>query len=290
MGREVPRDWYRIVFHGAFMRGPFKKISGHGTIPIIIGAAVVAEGHSQMLVRSIAVVVCAAWLGLDVGVWVSEYNWRRQFKAIVFCLASCILGCSAMGFMYYFLFSTLEDQRNETYQNLTASHSIPPGRGGDPMHTMFTVTNGSKNEISVKHEITCLTNYAVSNEIPGDSPIESRSSSIKNVMSAVVGQSIVMGHPVGWLHHLASAPLEPGGDAQTEECLAFFNFGMGTKCVDMTLIFWYSLESQAELEQEKKFRFVALKEENQLFEWYTEPTKRQGDYCTDLLTRERNFR
>jgi hypothetical protein len=70
--RRVLRDYYAAIFHSQLMRGPFKKISGHGTVPIILGAAVTATGHAQMLVRSLAVIVCAVWFSLDVGVWLTE--------------------------------------------------------------------------------------------------------------------------------------------------------------------------------------------------------------------------
>src|SRR5713226_6425349 len=105
MNKEVLRDYYGAVFGSSFTRGPFKKVSVHGTIPVIIGAAATATGHSQMLVRSLAVLSCFIWLSLDVGRWVSEAEWQKQYKAIAFCIASCVLCCSAMGIMYWFLIS-----------------------------------------------------------------------------------------------------------------------------------------------------------------------------------------
>jgi hypothetical protein len=274
--KEVPHDYYSTVFHSSLMRGPFKEVSGHGTIPTIIGAAVAATGHSQMLVRSLAVVICAVWLSLDVGVWLSKTKWSKQWKGIAFCISSSFLCCLAMGIMYWFLASTLEDQHNETFQHLTANHYLVPGEEDDPMHTMFSVTNGGSYEISEKHGITCLTNLAVGNG----------GASVQGMFSWVADGKV---HISGGIHTFGLPPaattLLPGGDAQTDQCLNWWKFAKGTDCADITLIFWYSLESQPDVQREKSFRFVAYKGKNGQFSWYAEPQSLQGSYCTGALVK-----
>jgi hypothetical protein len=51
----------------------------------------------------------------------------------------------------------------------------------------------------------------------------------------------------------------PGGDAQSETCLerSFMRPGdLRPLCVDMTLIIDYTLQSQPDMREEKKWRFV----------------------------------
>jgi hypothetical protein len=80
-------------------------------------------------------------------------------------------------------------------------------------------------------------------------------------------------------HTATDSILKSGGDAVTEPCLGFFAFVHGTDCADVTLHFWYSLEAQPEVEQEKKFRYVAYKGKNGQFSWYTEPSESPENYC-----------
>src|SRR5208282_1633136 len=110
------------------------KVPGHGTFPVVIGAGVAVTGHSAMLVRSTAIIVCAVWSSMDVGIWISESNddWVRQWKIILFCATSWLACSLAMGVMYYFLLSTLEDQRADVYQHLEISHATPSGHSNDP--------------------------------------------------------------------------------------------------------------------------------------------------------------
>src|ERR1039457_7048458 len=80
-------DYYNAVFGSAFMRGTFKKISGHGIVPILIGVLAVATGSLQMPFRSMAVIISAVWLSLDIGVWISEAKWSKHLKILAFCIS-----------------------------------------------------------------------------------------------------------------------------------------------------------------------------------------------------------
>lgn len=278
--RLIPRTQNReflfdAIFSHSAMRERFQKVSVHGTIPILLGGAVTATGHSQMLVRSLAVVICAVWLSLDIGVWLSEAKWSEHWKGLAFCASSSVLCCLAMGIMYWFLASTLEDQRNETLQHLTAEHHLVPGEEDDPMHTMFSVNNGGTNVISRKHGITCLTNLAVGNN--GTSESRGISSWIDN------GQMVISGLAHTFDRPPASSVLLPGGDAQTDQCLKVWGFANGTDCADVTVIFWYSLDSQPDIHQEKDFRFVAYKSKTGQFSWYGETISEPKTYCERYL-------
>src|SRR3989442_12768357 len=74
--RVHPKDLFDRLFGNPFMRSAFKKISGHGLIPVVLGAAVIIEGHSAMQIRSAALMVCATWLAADIGVEISDNNWE----------------------------------------------------------------------------------------------------------------------------------------------------------------------------------------------------------------------
>lgn len=40
--------------------------SAHGAVPVILGAAVVVDGHLAIEIRSMAVLICAGWLAADI--------------------------------------------------------------------------------------------------------------------------------------------------------------------------------------------------------------------------------
>jgi hypothetical protein len=266
---KTVRDYYNLVFHNGFMRGPFKKISAHGAIPLAIGLAATALGHSQMFVRSVALIISAVWISLDIGVWLGETNWSQHRKIWLFCLFSWILCCSAMGIMYWFMLSTLEDQRTDVYEKLAMTHSSPSGHSNDPMFEMFSITNAGAFDISRNHGIRCLTNMAVGNH---------GTTHDIGVWSASHGNIVGLGFDTT----PATSILESDGGTQTEACLRIWGNSFvqgGPDCVDVTVDFWYSLETQPDYNQEKKFRLIAFKGSLGDFTWAQEPVESQEDYC-----------
>jgi len=141
------------------------------------------------------------------------------------------------------------------------------------METMFSVTNGGSFDISRKHQILCETTLAVSRN--------------NNIVTGAVS-AYVNGHwmlyPTPITQRIpASGPLRAGGDAQTDPCLAWIKFEEGLRCVDMTVIFWYSLETQPDFEQEKRFRFVAYSGPESGFVWYSQPVASTESYCARFI-------
>jgi hypothetical protein len=271
------RFWFDTFFQHKLFQQQFRRLSLHGVIPVVIGAAATAAGHAQITIRGAAVVVSAGWLSLDIAGWTSETQWKKQYKAIVFCTASCLICFLAMIVMNWFLVSTLEDQRNNVFQNLNATHRIPPGAEDDPMNTMFLVANNSSFDISKKHQIICRTNVAVGNG--------SHVGANRGVLSESKDGGTKIGFDLAWLLVPAPSKLVAGGDAQTESCLSFFNFQQGTACVDVTLIFWYSLDTQPDLDQFKYFRYVAYKGPKGQFDWYPQPQEDSKSSCERFITR-----
>ena len=140
---------------------------------------------------------------------------------------------------------------------------------------MFTVTNGGSFSISRKHQISCFTKLAVGNN---------GAAQVVGITSWVHAGQLYVGTPIHTPQNLADSILNPGGDAQTDPCLKFLNFAEGTDCVDITLTFWYALETQRDYEQEGKFRYVAYKDKRWLpFNWYGEPIDSKQNFCREYI-------
>jgi hypothetical protein len=241
---------YDRIFGHSMMRVHFKRISVQGVIPIIIGAAVAATGHSQMFVRSLAVCVCAVWLSVDIGIWISETDWQAQWKGWWFCLSTTFLCCFSMGIMYWFLLSTLEDQQNDVSANLKIHAFIPASH--NIMDSGITVTNDSGTDIR-DHRIMCWSRRIVNSSSSG----------------------------IGDLGLGAFTPeksqLNAHGDADTSYCLAPFKGVVGQAvCADITVDVTYSLETQPLIKKHKELRFVTGTND---LEWRSQAVKDETDFC-----------
>jgi hypothetical protein len=276
--RKSPKEadtktWFDKTFGYAPLRKRFKNVIGHGVSTIAIGTFIRFSGPSEIPIKSVGLLICVLWLTTDIGVWLSETmptRWKLASPA-VFSLSFCVVSLVSMNLMRSFLRAALQNQRQDVSYHLTASHSIPPGYEDDPVHTMFTITNNGRYEISRKHEITCYTIFALANH-----------SIVRDTESAVRNGGLVFGD-LRENHALASSTIKPGGDAQTDSCLNWFHFHEPTDCVDVEIIFWYALETQPDYEEEKTFRFFAYKGPNNKFDWYPEPIDHPGNYCEQFV-------
>ena len=249
-GAPSRRFFFDIVFGHRLMREHFKKVSRHGTIPILLGAAVAATGHSQMFVRSLAVILCAIWFSLDVGVWVSATEWKRQYKAMVLCIASSLLCCLSMAVMYWFLLSTLEDQQTDVAAHLSVQPFMP--KSGDVFKMGVTVMNGSATDIN-DHQVICW----------------------------VMRLNML---PRGGIRHigLTTMPVEitnlkAYGDAETSYCLSMMPLQGTPSCADVVVEVEYSLSTQPTIRTSRSIRFVAKGED---FSWHPQALNNlKGDYC-----------
>lgn len=250
---KVPSDYLSAVFKSSFMGGPLKKVSAHPTLPIIIGIATAATGHSQMLVRSLAIMLCATCLALDVGVWISKKGWRKQHKEIIFCVTSCLLCCSAMGAMYWFLNSTLGDQQKDVWANLVVQAPSSAPRD-DPFSSIFTITNGGQEDIGW-HKITCTANTVY-----------------------FLGGLLYTGLPT--TNHITESrtPLRSGRRSESVICLDLFSAKNRLGCADITVNIDYVLEDQPTWKQHKPFRFFTRREEG-IFRWYEFSLDTPGSVC-----------
>ena len=148
-----PKGLFDSIFGNRFMREHFKKWSLHGILPVVLGAGVVIEGHSAIEIRSLMVVACAIWVSLDVAIYVSEGNCSKYVKALIWSSVTSVLFCAAMGCMYWFLESVLEDQQNDVYAKMT----IQPytSQSHDFLKTGIAVINNGKTDIQDHTILTC---------------------------------------------------------------------------------------------------------------------------------------
>ena len=226
-----------MVFGNSFMRGPFRAISGHGVGPLILGTGITAQGHSYMFVRSMALVICAVWISLEIGVRLSESKWSEHWKLIVFVMTWCLLGCLAMGVMYWFLDSTLEDQETSVYEKLTVQAFLPAPH--DPLKMGVTATNAGNTDIGDR-KITCYIN---------------RISYYPNGGMDGFGMRSTLSE---------KSTLKASGDGETSYCTAAITRSVPNSyayCADITVSVSYVLTTQPLIQKEKKFRFVAKNED-----------------------------
>ena len=249
---------FDAVFSHRIVRERIRPILLHGIVLTLIGSALVATGHSSMFVRSLATCVCVICLSLEVAVWISATKWIRQYKAIVFCTATCIFGTSAMGIMYWSVLSTLEDQQNEVFSKLMPTISVPRQPYGGVLDSTFTITNGGSIAIGPNHQLVCGVNLIT---FEGGNRMANSEQMIRQTIPF---------------------PIQPGGDSQSDPCLEQIFGGARPTCIDMNFDIFYTLETQPEDNRQKEFRFTAQMEDG--FVWHPQPLKMSGSPCTRYLT------
>jgi hypothetical protein len=274
---SIARALFTMVFANKQLQSWFKSIFRHGLFAILVAAGIAITGHSYMVLRSFGIILCAVWIILELGVWLSKKTWSLQRKAIIFSIGFCASCCFAMMVMYSFLDNTLADERTSVWQNLTPEHHTL-GNADEPLDEMFTVRNNSEEEISGKNQISCAIHFL--SEYDGSMIFSHITMGFENGMWVLSGTD----DPTVLKHIPTGLPLNPGGDAQTTPCLSGIRLRgfKGASCVDMTLVFWYSLENQADVEQEKHFHFVGYRQVGRAVSWSQEPENSREDYCANF--------
>jgi hypothetical protein len=267
----LPNDYSKSlldqILANPFMRGPFRKISGHGTIPILLGAAVVAEGQFHLLVRGIAIALCALWLSLDGGVWICETKWKPGYKAIGFGATAGVLSSLAMVVMYWFLLSALVDQQADVAARLELSIS-EPAANRDLSNTIVTATNNSGTAL-VHNSIFCIINRITFDDPEGSYPPPYTAMGLGTIRI-----------PSDWPKP-SKEIIQAYGDAQSERCLGMLKLkGVSVGypkdleypkglpvCADITAVISYHLSTQPLLLKEKRKRVVARAAKGADFVW-----------------------
>lgn len=246
---------------------------------LVAATLIPITGHSYLVLRSVGLLIVAIWLAVEFLAWWLPLNWKPQYRWIVGITVVNLMFVGMMWAMWWWLSSDLEDQRTDVSAALTADHHLVPGQEDIPTSTMFTVTNNSRFGISKKNRLLCYVNYAVGN---------TGSSLVQNMWEGqgtnpVNGQwqGMLSGAPSTkffWESMVDGSPIESGGDATTDECLKVIGFRENTQCVDVNLVFLYTLEAQPDTRQEREFRYVGTTEGKTFF-WRTQPVKSKTNYC-----------
>lgn len=249
--RKIPKvvkvSIFQQIFGHKVLQEWFKKISLHGVVPVIIGAAATLTGYFDMYVRSAAVMICAGWFCIDVGVWLAQT--KSKFKEPIFGLCCGFICCLGMGTMYWFLISTLQEQQEDVYQHLSARAELPAP--GDAMSSFFVISNGGKTRIGVLD--TCG-------------------------IHLIVGENKGFLARFGILDFTNGGSLGPGGEALSTQCFNKlpFPFVGPVACADVEIGVQYSLETQPAIRREKFFRFVGYRASNN-FVFVPEPPSGRND-------------
>jgi hypothetical protein len=265
--RNIPKgkrtEVFKEIFGHRFLQIWFKKISGHGVAPVLIGAAVVASGYSEMYIRSVAVMVCAVWFSIDVGIWLAET--KSKYKETIFCLCAGLICSLGMGIMYWFLDSTLRAQQEDVYQSLSARAELPAP--GDVMSSFFIITNGGKTGIN--HSDNCG-------------------------IHLIVGENRNAVGSLGVIQLTNGGPLGPSGEGQSIQCFNnIFGFVGTVACADVEIKVQYALETQPAIQKEKFFRFAGYRSANQFVFVPEPPSGKNGSkenderYCGRYLATPR---
>jgi hypothetical protein len=252
---KIPHGYFDAFFGCKFMRGTFKRISGHGTVPLIIGLLLAATGSSAMLFRFVGLLVCALWLSLDIGIWLSKSTFSKFVKHWLFCAATCLCFVLAMRAMEGILISALTEEQDDVFQKLTAIATVPPS--GETSKSFFTFTNGGKTDIGM-HQVSCNVGRIIS-------------ISNKSVWTGSPDSSVFEDFPINF-------PIRSGGDAQSTTCLyRLFKDWEPISCADVRVRIRYSLVTQPTLIKQKEFRFVMQKILDQ--NWHPEPVDLPEPFC-----------
>ncbi len=252
--RKIPKVNRAVVFQEIFghefLQTWFRKISGHGVVPVLIGAAVTASGYSEMYIRSVAVMICAGWFSVDVGIWLADA--KTKHKEAIFGLCTGLICSLGMVIMYWFLNSTLRAQQEDVYQNLSARAELPAP--GDVMSSFFVISNGGKTRIG--HSDNCG-------------------------IHLIVGENRGSVSSLGVMQLTNGGSLGPGGEAQSIQCFNnIFGFVGTVACADVEIRVQYALETEPTVQKEKFFRFVGYRSANQ-FVFVPEPPSGKNDSRKD---------
>jgi len=261
--------------------GKIPKAFLYAPVAVLVGALIAGTGRGELLFRSIGFFLVALWLSVDLWAWLlrkkvqaKNLRWWQSCKFAIGWACTSILLIIVAKTVLWGLSNQFEDQRKNTWLNLRLEHE--PGIGtSDPMFEQFTVINAGDFDISKKHQLVCWVNLAVPNEHGG--------LAVSNLATSEDSKGDVhMAAPAPVLFVPSDSVVHSGGDVQTHKCLQYFEF-LHTGCVDVSVIFWYALENQQDVEQTKTFRLVAVNDGNDHFTWSKQNKDDPHMFCDEYI-------
>jgi hypothetical protein len=268
-------------------------------IPALAGAALSVLGIQKFLPAYLLLAVAGIWLE---GHWLCspflsdkfalarQRSRRRHLPkpyseplkwAITICLLIMLL-CGATEYWVYE--EQLEFQRNDVFGKLEITARIP---SGDQLwNTVFTVTNKGDFAVSDRNRIVCQvhTEYAKGMSRP----------LIHEVYFAQepAGNWVVSGGDALMKDLPQRVRLAPDGDSQSDSCLSGYQGPPNIPgvehpiiCVDVSVIFVYSLEVQPDTPQQKTIRFFGSPGPSREYQWIQEPVDSKVDFCRQFRLR-----
>lgn len=215
------------------------------------------DGPGNIVIRSVFVAACALWASIDVGIVVWRKPWNSLWKPSAICAFASVVLIATMYVMGWLLRGKLTEQQEDVFRGLKAVVYLPPS--GNPMDSMFKITNDSGTEVG-RHQLFCGVNLIV-----------------------FEGENITWRGGAGTIIHDSSIPLAPGGDAQSDACLAHTIGGVRARCADITLRIDYVLTTQPADIRSKSFRFVSRETDG--FVWHQQPIGAALSHCEHFVVR-----
>ena len=131
-----------------------RQLSGHGVVPIAIGALITTTGHSQLLLRSAGVIICGLWLSADLAAWIVGLQKSRLYKGLAFCLTICLVAGGVGAIIYGSRNAALDDELNDAYSHLDIEFSMPTVYTDIRSSELKVVNNGSSDLTRFTHMCT----------------------------------------------------------------------------------------------------------------------------------------
>src|ERR1700721_2301891 len=224
-----------------------KRVLAFPVWPVLLGAVMVWDDSvGNLSIRSWGLLCAVVWLTIDIGVLVydSKSGWPQRCRYAILCGVFGFFSFVMTIAMHRMLSSKLHQVRDESWLHLKAEMYMPPDENA--YASQATITNGGSTRIRRK-AIECFANVIVN----------MRGAGIGGLGEIVPpnGTALMVPFPGGDPSKLLDdIPIEPGGDAETDDCLSLISIsGSPIACAGGEVRFFYSLISTRTLSSTKSF-------------------------------------
>jgi hypothetical protein len=240
----------------------WKTLASHPVVPIVMGTLMTLDGPGNIGVKAGTIFACAGWLSIDLWqVFRRLFEGRSEaaarWKNTLYCLSCSLIGLLAVRPAYWLLGQHFEEEQSVVRQYLNAEAITPPQVS--PMDTAFTVANPSNHTIG-QHNMMCYANLVTRD---GGIPY------LQNILLA---------------SKFFKTELSADGGKQTYDCLSHVLLDISREdvgCLDVTLLFDYTLADQPDLTLTKYFRFVSTRAGG--FIWQAQNTDDPTEFCKPFV-------
>lgn len=233
------------------------SIGRHWATPMILSVALTFDGPGNLSIKIPALALCALWIIVDVCLYFLQKKKLALWRSIALCAATQLILLTSSAAIYWLIDNHFDEERKATFNGIVISVVAPPS---DPVDSIFTVSNGSEHEIA-RHAFRCELNLIV---LKGGDKYWAQFSTTE---------------------HVFTGDLKGSGDSHTYECLNFLNAKFPPdyfECFDVTAVFDYTLASQPNTNQSRRFRLVANDKDG--FVWIKQPLNSPEFYCAGYLS------